>query len=118
MRTPRLHSHAEGAPDAAPGPAPEGRARLPSSLLPGQPPGRPGTGQCTGCGDWFRVVGFGHVGRHNSTAKGHWSTCPGSNRPPATPVPCQRCGRTGQPLFSTDGLCGTCHTPTYGQERR
>jgi hypothetical protein len=101
-----LNGQAEGAQDAAPGPAPGGRARLPSGLLPGQPADRPGTGQCPACCRWVSLVGMGLTKPHPDFDTGQ--PCPGRGQPPVTPVPCLHCGRTGQRLWSLDGLCKDC----------
>jgi hypothetical protein len=106
-RTREVDGRAESAPIAAPGSAPKGRARLANGLLPGQPPDRPGTGECPVCRRFVGLAGGGRVKPHPDF--GTLQPCPGAGQPPVTPVPCLRCGRTGQRLWSESGLCKDCH---------
>jgi hypothetical protein len=73
-------------------------------------PGRAGLGRCRDCGERFPVRAGGTIAAHGA--------CPGSGQPPAEPVPCAQCGRTG--LALTRGLCAVCRTGTGdgGQEWR
>ena len=72
----------------------------------------PGYGLCPECGDWYAVrLAFGHLTRHYDHAH-YGSTCPGSRQPPAEPVPCTGCGRTGLALTAFEGLCKACRAST------
>jgi hypothetical protein len=67
----------------------------------------PGHGRCSACGEWRALMGGGTIARHRD--RRDWSkSCGGSRQPPAEPVSCARCGRTGVALGATTGLCGAC----------
>jgi hypothetical protein len=69
----------------------------------------PGLGQCTACGWWFVVAAGGRINRHETgRPDGSYGTCPGAGQPPARPVRCTGCGRTGLALASLTGLCTAC----------
>jgi hypothetical protein len=99
-----LNSHAERAPAAAPGPAPEGRARL-ATAWEERPEWGHGYGQCPDCGAWCLIKGYGRLVPHHGHTPGR--PCNGSDRQPVEPVPCTGCGNTERAL-SASGLCTTC----------
>ncbi len=52
---------------------------------------------------------MGLIHRHTGTRPdGSYGTCPGARQPPARPVRCTGCGRTGLALASLTGLCAAC----------
>jgi hypothetical protein len=95
-----LDGRAEGAP-AAPRPDDDDD----SETKPGRPErwGR-GYGWCAACDRWVSVRLAGGL----LVPHGWDGECPGSRQPPAEPVPCAGCGRTGLMLTAVEGLCSAC----------
>jgi len=68
----------------------------------------PGYGWCPECGGWFAVRAAGGCLAAHRDPRDWARWCDGSKQPPAEPVPCAGCGRTGLALTAFEGLCLAC----------